>query len=92
MVTNRNLGVITDNFHEFWWIIIFSRDIPEKNKYEDWIVKKARNLTAMKYTPEDSRRHQKARDQSGGPVAGRWGQPAPPPCHLGPLWDSSMPF
>jgi hypothetical protein len=32
MVTNRNLGVITDNFHEFWWIIIFSREIPERMK------------------------------------------------------------
>jgi hypothetical protein len=34
MVTNRNLGVITDNFHEFWWIIIFSRDILERMKRE----------------------------------------------------------
>jgi hypothetical protein len=32
MVTNRNIGVITDNFHEFWWIIIFSRDISERIK------------------------------------------------------------
>jgi hypothetical protein len=32
MVTNRNIGVITDNFHEFWWIIIFSRDILERIK------------------------------------------------------------
>jgi hypothetical protein len=34
MITNRNLGVITDNFHMFWWIIIFSRDILERMKRE----------------------------------------------------------
>jgi hypothetical protein len=32
MVTNKNLGVITDNFYEFWWIIIFIKDIPERMK------------------------------------------------------------
>jgi hypothetical protein len=32
MVTNRNLEVITDNFYKFWWIIIFSRDVPERIK------------------------------------------------------------
>jgi hypothetical protein len=63
MVTNRNLGIITDNFHEFWWIIIFSRDIPERIKNEDWIVKKERNLTATKYAPEDTRRHRTEVDQ-----------------------------
>jgi hypothetical protein len=61
MVTSRNLGVLTDNFHEFWWFHIFCRVIPEKRRRRIELHKKNETCPRQNIhhrTQEDTRRHQ----------------------------------
>jgi hypothetical protein len=78
MVINRNLENITDNFHEFWWIIIFSRDIPERMKRGLNCQKGHETLPRQNMhqkTLEDTRRHgTKAKDWQ---LLGGAGRPHP---------------
>jgi hypothetical protein len=57
MVTNRNLGVLTDNFTSFGEFI-FLAGLFQKTRKGGLKCQKGKNLTVMKYALEDYRRHQ----------------------------------
>jgi hypothetical protein len=57
MVTNRNLGVITDNFSRVLVNYYFWQGYSRENEKRIKLSKRLRNLAVTKYAPEDSRRH-----------------------------------
>ena len=89
-ITNIDLGVLTNNFYEFWWICVFSRVTSENHQGgSNRQIKSC--LSTAKWTSEGSTRLERTPHQSGGQATDRWGRPAPPRGHLAPRGPTCQP-